>query len=103
MKLATTMGRSLQVDMQAELRNFERAVETGTRDAGRGLRTELRRQVASAGLGQRLASSWRTSTTRTRSLMPPAWSTRRRRRSSARSTRAQSFAASAGAFVRHLP
>jgi hypothetical protein len=27
--------------------------------AGRGLRTELRRQVASAGLGQRLANSWR--------------------------------------------
>src|SRR5690606_18186710 len=32
---------------------------SGTRDAGRGLRTELRRQVGSAGLGQRLANSWR--------------------------------------------
>ena len=31
----------------------------GTREAGRGLKTELRRQVASAGLGQRLANSWR--------------------------------------------
>jgi hypothetical protein len=45
--------------MQAELRDIERAVATGTRDAGRGLRTELRRQVVSAGLGQRLANSWR--------------------------------------------
>jgi hypothetical protein len=45
--------------MQAELRDIERAVAIGTRDAGRGLKTELRRQVASAGLGQRLANSWR--------------------------------------------
>ena len=59
MKLAATIARSLQADMQAELRDIERAVASGTREAGRGLRTELRRQVASAGLGQRLANSWR--------------------------------------------
>ena len=59
MKLATTFARSLQADMQAELRDIERAVARGTRDAGRGLKTELRRQVSSAGLGQRLANSWR--------------------------------------------
>jgi hypothetical protein len=59
MKLVTTIARSLQADMQAELRDIERAVTTGTRDAGSGLKTELRRQVASAGLGQRLANSWR--------------------------------------------
>jgi len=59
MKLAATIARSLQADMQAELRDIERAVASGTRDAGRGLRTELRRQVTSAGLGQRLANSWR--------------------------------------------
>ena len=59
MKLTGIIARSLQADMQAELRAIERAVATGTRDAGRGLRTELRRQVASAGLGQRLANSWR--------------------------------------------
>jgi hypothetical protein len=45
--------------MQAELRDIERAVISGTRDGGRGLKTELRRQVTSAGLGQRLANSWR--------------------------------------------
>jgi Family of unknown function (DUF6441) len=55
MKLVATLARS----MQAELRDIERAVASGTRDAGRGLRTELRRQVTSAGLGQRLANSWR--------------------------------------------
>ena len=59
MKLTATLARSLQADMQAELREIERAVTAGTRDAGRSLRTELRRQVTSAGLGQRLANSWR--------------------------------------------
>jgi hypothetical protein len=59
MKLTGSITRSLQADMQAELRDLERAVATGTRDAGRGLGTELRRQVGSAGLGQRLANSWR--------------------------------------------
>jgi hypothetical protein len=58
-KLAATIAGSLQADMQAELRDLERAVAAGTRDAGRGLRAELRRQFASAGLGQRLAISWR--------------------------------------------
>jgi hypothetical protein len=59
LKLAASLARSLQADMQAELRDLERAVAAGTRDAGRGLRTELRREVASVGLGQRLANSWR--------------------------------------------
>jgi Family of unknown function (DUF6441) len=59
MKLIATFARSLQADMQAELRNIESAVASGTRDAGRGLKTELRRQVTSAGLGQRLGNSWR--------------------------------------------
>ena len=45
--------------MEAELRDVESAVAAGTRSAGRSLRTELRRQVASAGLGHRLANSWR--------------------------------------------
>jgi hypothetical protein len=59
MKLAASIARSLQADMQAELRDVERAVVAGTKSAGRGLKTELRRQVGSAGLGQRLANSWR--------------------------------------------
>ena len=59
MKFVAPLARSLQADVQVELRNIERAVSSGTREAGRGLKTELRRQVASAGLGQRLANSWR--------------------------------------------
>jgi hypothetical protein len=59
LKLTASIARSLQADMQAKLRDIERAVAAGTREAGHGLRTELRRQVGSAGLGQRLANSWR--------------------------------------------
>jgi Family of unknown function (DUF6441) len=59
LRLTAAIARSLKADLQAELRDIERAVASGTRDAGRGLRTELRRQVTSAGLGQRLANSWR--------------------------------------------
>ena len=44
--------RSLQADMRAELGDLDRAVASATPDARRGLTTELRRQVASAGLGQ---------------------------------------------------
>jgi hypothetical protein len=58
-KIAASLSRSLQAEMQTELRDIERAVSSGTREAGRSLKTELRRQVASAGLGQRLANSWR--------------------------------------------
>jgi Family of unknown function (DUF6441) len=58
MKLTATIIRSVQADLEAELRDIERAVTSGTREAGRGLKTELRRQVTSAGLGQRLANSW---------------------------------------------
>jgi hypothetical protein len=59
MKLAATLARSLQADMREELRNIERSIATGTQEAGRGLKTELSRQVTSAGLGQRLARTWR--------------------------------------------
>jgi Family of unknown function (DUF6441) len=59
MKLAAPIARSLQAEMQAELRGLERAVTAGSKAAGQGLKSELRRQVGSAGLGQRLADSWR--------------------------------------------
>jgi hypothetical protein len=59
MKLAATIARSLQADMQAELRELKRSVAGGTKTAGQSLKTELRGQVASAGLDQRLANSWR--------------------------------------------
>jgi len=89
MKLTSRMTRSLQADMQAELRDLERAAAVGTKEAGRGLKTDLRRQVTSAGLGQRLARSWRDKHTRTSAWMRPAWSIRKRLKSSELSTRAR--------------
>jgi hypothetical protein len=45
--------------MQAELCDIKRAVASGARDAGRRLKTELRRQVASVGIGRRLTQQLR--------------------------------------------
>jgi len=59
LRLTANIARSLQADMRAELRDLERAAAAGTKDAGPRLKTDLRRQVTSAGLGQRLANSWR--------------------------------------------
>jgi hypothetical protein len=75
MKLTATIIRSIEADMQAELRDLERAVAGGTRDAGRGLRTELRRQVTSAGFSQQLANSWRDKHYPNKKLDAGAWST----------------------------
>jgi hypothetical protein len=45
--------------LQAELIAAERAVTAGIREATDGLKSELRRQVTGAGLGTRLANTWR--------------------------------------------
>jgi Family of unknown function (DUF6441) len=59
MWLLAKLTRSIRADLTSELNDLERAVVASTKSAGGGLKTELRRQVASAGLGQRLANSWR--------------------------------------------
>jgi len=89
MRFAVAITRSVQADMQAELRDLERAVAMGTRDAGRGLKTELRRQVASAGLGQRLANSWRDRHYPNQKLDAASLVYTKRRKSSVLSTRAR--------------
>jgi hypothetical protein len=58
-RLLASPTRSITAGQAAELKYVERAVATGTRQAGHGLKTEFRRQVGSAVLGQRLANSWR--------------------------------------------
>jgi hypothetical protein len=73
MRLATIITSSLQADMQRELRDIERAVATGTCEAGRGLKTELRRQVANAGFGQRLANARRDRHYPNQSTLPVVW------------------------------
>ena len=54
MNLAATIGRSLQAGRQADLRAIERAIASGTRDAGRGLKSDLCRQTRRSA-----ASPWR--------------------------------------------
>ncbi|MDP6884879.1 MAG: DUF6441 family protein, partial [Rhodospirillales bacterium] len=45
--------------MKVEVKAAGSAVVAGTRRAADGLKQEMRTQVASAGLGRRLANSWR--------------------------------------------
>ncbi len=59
MKLTATIVGSLKAGLAAELRRIERATAAGVRDAGEGLKGELRGQVVAAGLGARLARTWR--------------------------------------------
>ena len=47
MKFAATIARSCKPTCRRSCASIERAVAIGTRDAGRGLKTELRRQAAS--------------------------------------------------------
>jgi hypothetical protein len=55
MRLQAAIQGDLQTLLKAELRGAERAVTAGVRVATLGLKSELRAQVTSAGLGQRLA------------------------------------------------
>jgi Family of unknown function (DUF6441) len=59
MRLLASLTKSIRADLAANLKDLERAAAAGTRAAGQGLRIELRRQVTSSGLEQRLANSWR--------------------------------------------
>ncbi len=64
MKLLAMVTRSVKADLDAEFRLISAAVSAGVKEAGVGLRNELRRQVVSAGLGTRLARTWRERTYR---------------------------------------
>jgi hypothetical protein len=59
MRLHATIQGDLQALLKDELRGAERAVTAGVRAATLGLKTELRGQITGAGLGQRLANTWR--------------------------------------------
>ena len=58
--MATISG--MQKRMQAEVQRGGRAVRGGTNEATVGLKMSLRSQVVAAGLGSRLANSWRSKT-----------------------------------------
>jgi hypothetical protein len=59
MRLEAALQGDLEKHMKAEVRAAGRAVVAGTRRAADGLKHEMRVQVTSAGLGRRLANSWR--------------------------------------------
>ena len=59
MKLAAAISGDLRKIMADEVKAAEDAVTAGTRQAADGLKADLRRQVTEAGMGQRLANTWR--------------------------------------------
>ena len=59
MRLKAAFEGKLQEYMKAEFATAERAVTLGVREATDGLKLSMRRQVTSAGLGQRMANTWR--------------------------------------------
>ena len=59
MKLTTTITGSIKAGMEAEMRTISKAVTAGVKEAGRGSKADLRKQVISAGLGMRLSRTWR--------------------------------------------
>jgi len=59
MKLAAALSGDLRKIMAEEIKNAEDAVTAGMRQAADGLKADLRRQVTEAGMGQRLANTWR--------------------------------------------
>ena len=62
MKLKLDVTPDLAALMAAEIKAGERAVTTAMREAGGQLKTDWRRQITGAGLGQRLAKSIRAET-----------------------------------------
>jgi hypothetical protein len=59
MKLSATIIGDLGRIMAAEIKAAEQAVTKGVGEAGDGLKAELRAQITNAGLGPRLARTWR--------------------------------------------
>lgn len=59
MRLLAALSGELDKIMADELKAAERAVTTGVRQATEGLKADLRMQITAAGMGQRLANTWR--------------------------------------------
>jgi hypothetical protein len=58
-RLTAALEGDLKRIMELEVRAAQRALTAGIREATDGLKTELRRQITAAGLGSRLANTWR--------------------------------------------
>ena len=59
MKLAAALSGDLRKIMAEEIKDAEDAVTAGMRQAADGLKADLRRQITEAGMGPRLANTWR--------------------------------------------
>jgi hypothetical protein len=59
MKLAAAIAGDLRKIMAEAIKDAEDAVTAAMRQAADGLKADLRRQVTEAGMGQRLANTWR--------------------------------------------
>ena len=59
MKLAAAITGDLRKIMAEEVKAAEDAVTAAMRQAADGLKADLRRQVTEAGMGHRLANTWR--------------------------------------------
>ena len=59
MSFAAKLGGDLRSILADELAQAEAAITSGVGDAAEGLKAELRQQISAAGLGTRLANSWR--------------------------------------------
>lgn len=59
MRLQAAIEGDLKRFLAEELKAGEEAVTAGIREATEGLKQDLRRQIAGAGLGPRLANTWR--------------------------------------------
>ena len=59
MKLAAAISGDLRKIMAEEVKSAEDAVTAAMRQAADGLKADLRRQVTEAGMGHRLANTWR--------------------------------------------
>ena len=62
MRLSATIVGDLGRIMAEEVKAAEKAVTAGVGEAAEGLKTELRTQITNAGLGPRLARTWRSET-----------------------------------------
>lgn len=59
MRLQAAIEGDLRRLLADEMKAAEAAVTAGVREAAEGLRLDLRQQITGAGLGQRLANTWR--------------------------------------------
>lgn len=62
MRLEAALTGSLKQAMAEEIKAAERAVTSAVNAGAQGLKTELRAQITGAGLGRRLANTWRSET-----------------------------------------